>query len=226
LRQAQAPAGPRIGAPRKARPRTRHSRAVPRAWGRLPSGGPPRHSRAVPRRRARLPSYDDRVDRSLLLTFIHDLGVHDVLLFMLGTVVGRAVTGRRALGRSLLLGLLIHGLRDLVEGRLERLGLGLYGLGILGGQRLAHFLDRRLDLLLGGRVDRVAQVGELLLGLVGRVLAVVAGLRQLTLTAVVLGVRLGVGDHPLDLVLGQPGAGLDLDLLLLAGAQILGRHVQ
>ena len=53
-------------------------------------------------------------------------------------------------------------------------------------------LDRRLDLLLGARVDRVTQILELALGLVGGVLAVVTGLGELALPAVVLGVRLGV----------------------------------
>ena len=38
-------------------------------------------------------------------------------------------------------------------------------------------------------------------------------------------VRLGVGDHPLHLVLGQAGAALDPDLLLVAGAEILGVDV-
>jgi len=67
---------------------------------------------------------------------------------------------------------------------------------------------------------------QLTLGLVGGVLAVVAGLGQLAQPAVVLGVRLGVLDHRLDLVVRQSGAGADLDLLLLAGAQVLGRHVE
>ena len=67
----------------------------------------------------------------------------------------------------------------------------------------------------------VAEVLELTLGLVGGVLGVVARLGELARRAVVVGVRLGVLDHPLDLVLGQAGAGLDLDLLLLAGAQVL-----
>ncbi|EIL95189.1 putative NAD-specific glutamate dehydrogenase [Rhodanobacter spathiphylli B39] len=39
-------------------------------------------------------------------------------------------------------------------------------------------------------------------------------------------VRLSVRDHPGDLFLGQARAGLDLDLLLLAGLLVLGRHVQ
>src|SRR5262249_19230492 len=121
-------------------------------------------------------------------------------------------------GRGLLLSPLVHGLGYLVKRGVERLGLGVDLGRVVAGERLAHLLDRRLDLVLRARVDRVAKLLELAVGLVGSVLAVVASLRQLTLTAVVLGVRLGVGDHPLDLLVGQPGAGPDLDLLLLAGA--------
>ena len=51
--------------------------------------------------------------------------------------------------------------------------------------------------------------------------AAVAGLDQLALAAVLVGVRLGVLDHPLDLCVSEAGAGLDLDLLLLAGAEVL-----
>src|SRR6202012_5279718 len=147
---------------------------------------------------------------SSALVLVHDLGVNDVFL-----VGGRAVTrgaavARRAVirlgGGRLLLGLLVHRLGDLVEGRVECVGLGLDVVGVLGGQRLADRLDRGLDLLLGGGVDRIAELGELTLGLVGRVLGGVAGLGELTLALVVLGVRLGVGDHPLDLLIGEPGA--------------------
>jgi uncharacterized sodium:solute symporter family permease YidK len=89
-----------------------------------------------------------------------------------------------------------------VEGRLERLGLRADLARVLQAQRLADLLDRGLDLVLGGGVDRVTEVLELALGLVGGVLAVVAGLRELAQAAVLLGVGLGVGDHPLDLLVG------------------------
>src|SRR5207253_5554413 len=136
-------------------------------------------------------------------------------------VGARAVAGLRGLG--LLLGALVHGLGDLVEGRLQRVGLGADLVGVLGGQRLADRLDRLLDLRLGRLVDLVAELGELALGLVGGVLAGVARLGELAGPAVLLGVRLRVGDHALDLVVGQAAAGADLDLLLLAGAEVLGR---
>ena len=72
----------------------------------------------------------------------------------------------------------------------------------------------------------LAELLELALGLVGGVLGLVAGLGELALALVVVGVRLGVAHHPLDLVVGQAGAGADLDLLLLAGAEVLGGHVE
>ena len=143
-----------------------------------------------------------------------------------GAVGGGAVAGRRsATAACSRLGALVHRLGDLVERGLQALGLGADVLGVLGGQRLADLLDRGLDLALGGVVDVLGEVLELLLGLVGRVLAGVAGLGQLAQALVLLGVRLGVADHPLDLVVGEAGAGLDLDLLLLARAEVLGRHV-
>ena len=75
-------------------------------------------------------------------------------------------------------------------------------------------------------VDLVAQLAELLLGLVGGVVRVVARLRQLALARVVGRVRLGVLDHLVDVLVGQARAGLDLDLLLGPGAEVLGRDVQ
>ena len=84
-----------------------------------------------------------------------------------------------------------------MEGGLERLGLGPDLRRVLRLQRLASLLDRLLDARLGVGVDGVAQVGELALGLVGRVLGLVAGLRELALAAVLLGVRLGVLHHRL-----------------------------
>ena len=53
---------------------------------------------------------------------------------------------------------------------------------------------------LRGGVDLLGEVLELALGLVGGVLAAVAGLRELTGALVLVGVRLGVVDHALDLV--------------------------
>ncbi len=59
---------------------------------------------------------------------------------------------RRCPGRGLLLlGALVHRLGDLVERALQRLGLGVDLVRVLGGQALADVLDRGLDLLLARR---------------------------------------------------------------------------
>ena len=67
---------------------------------------------------------------------------------------------------------------------------------------------------------------EHLLGSVGGVIGLVPGFDQLPALSVLLGVRLGLFDEVLDLLVGEPGAGGDGDALLLAGGLVLGRHVQ
>ena len=113
-----------------------------------------------------------------------------------------------------------------MEGGLQGLGLRVQQRDVVGLEVVADVLDGGLDLLLGGRVERVLHLLDLPLGLVRGVLGRVARLDQLALAPVVLGVRLGVLDHPLDLFVGEARAGLDLDLLLLAGAEILGADVE
>ena len=54
----------------------------------------------------------------------------------------------------------------------------------------------------------------------------VARLDQLTEALVLLGVRLGVAHHALDLILGESTRGLDDDLLLLAGGLVPGRDIE
>ncbi len=66
---------------------------------------------------------------------------------------------------------------------------------------------------------------ERLLHLVGELVGLVARLCGLARLLVGLRIRLGLVDHPVDLVIVEPGARLDADLLLLAGAQVLRRHV-
>ncbi|EIM04174.1 putative NAD-specific glutamate dehydrogenase [Rhodanobacter denitrificans] len=108
--------------------------------------------------------------------------------------------------------------------------------------QLLHLgLDRRLvvailDLLQIGQctLDAAELVGRHLAavflqrtaGRVHQLIGLVAGGDQLVELLVLFLVRLGVGDHPLDLFLGQARTGLDLDLLFLAGLLVLGRHMQ
>ncbi|EIL99176.1 putative NAD-specific glutamate dehydrogenase [Rhodanobacter thiooxydans LCS2] len=128
-----------------------------------------------------------------------------------------------------------------------RAGIGRAAL-CRGVQRLRHLLqlaDLRLDRRLVVAILDLLQIGQGALDaaeLIGRHLAavllqraaggvhqlvgLVAGGDQLVELLVLFLVRLGVGDHPRDLFLGQARAGLDLDLLLLAGLLVLGRHVQ
>ena len=66
---------------------------------------------------------------------------------------------------------------------------------------------------------------ERVLGLVRELLGRVARVGELAQLVRLVGVRLGLRDHPLHLVLGEPGAALDPDLLLVAGAEVLRGHV-
>ena len=144
----------------------------------------------------------------IVAALVHDLGVHDVLLR--GVAAGARAVGAGALAvrARLLLGLLVHRLGDLVEGGLQRLGLRVDLVRVLGGERVADRLDRRLDLGSRRLVDAVAELLQLALGLVGGVLGVVARLGQLARLAVLVGVRLGVADHAPDLLVGEAGAAL------------------
>ena len=63
---------------------------------------------------------------------------------------------------------------------------------------------------------------ELAADLVDGVVRLIAGVGHLAAGMVLLGVRLGVLDHLVDLILGEGGPSGDRDLLGLAGAQVLG----
>ena len=107
---------------------------------------------------------------------------------------------------------------------LERLGLRLD----LGRRRCARATcaelhDPALDRRGVGLVELVAVLLQRPLGLVGERLGRVARVGELAQLVRLVGVRLGVLDHPLHLVLGEARAALDLDLLLVAGAEVLRR---
>src|SRR5580704_18555723 len=142
------------------------------------------------------------------------LGVDDVVL--LG--FGRAAW-------SLLGGLLVHRLAELHRRLRQRVGLGGDRVGVTA---LQGFLEVGHGVLDGATVsltDLRAVLGQRLLGRVDQSLGVVLGLDLGLALLVVLGVSLGVLDHLLDVGLGKTAGSLDADLLLLAGAFILGRDI-
>ena len=75
-----------------------------------------------------------------------------------------------------------------------------------------------------GRMPGVtsSMLGQSLLGAVQQGFGVILGLHRGLALLVFLGVGLGVLDHLLDVGLGQAARRLDADLLLLAGALVLG----
>src|SRR6185312_10465359 len=112
-----------------------------------------------------------------------------------------------------------------------------------GVERLGHLfqlldlgLDRRLVVTILGlfqirqrAFDRGQLVGRHLAavflqraaGGMHQLVGLVAGGDQLVELLVLFLVRLGIGDHALDFLVGQARAGLDLDLLFLAGLLVL-----
>src|SRR5262249_20824971 len=98
-----------------------------------------------------------------------------------------------------------------------------------------HVLARRRLLHLGeGRINRgsipcrplFGVVLQQLLQLVDHLVRLVAGVDQLAFLLVLLGVRLGLLAHPLDVRRAEAARRLDADLLLLAGLLVLGTDVQ
>src|SRR2546428_676958 len=154
-----------------------------------------------------------------LLLFIHDFGVNDraflFLALFLGFGAGLAFrfAGAGLFGRGLVkLGR--DGLPGLVEflaGRLDS---------------LLDLVDGRFDFALVCAGDFVGVVLEHFLGAIDRVIGFVARLDLVAVFAVVLGMRLGVLAHVLDLFLAQAAAGCDRDLLLFARAQVFGADMQ
>src|SRR5699024_5748522 len=105
------------------------------------------------------------------------------------------------------------------------LGLELLGGGVLVRQLLLGLLDGVLGLGAVAVGDLLLVVLEQLLALVDELLEGVAGVGVLAALLVLGGVRLGVLHHAVDVLLGQGGAAGDLDGLLVAGAAVLGGHV-
>ncbi|EHK58756.1 putative NAD-specific glutamate dehydrogenase [Mesorhizobium alhagi CCNWXJ12-2] len=140
----------------------------------------------------------------------------------------RAVLGGVGCGVSLggfLLRGLVHGLAELHRDFGKALALGVDVVDIIALGRGLQRGDRIGD---GGAVgfrDLVAIFLQRLLGRMHQSFGLVAGLDQRAALLVALGVGFGVLDHLFDVVVGQAARGLDADLVLLAGALVLGRDI-
>ncbi|EJZ09434.1 NAD-specific glutamate dehydrogenase [Mycolicibacterium vaccae ATCC 25954] len=165
--------------------------------------------------------------RSLaLLVVLNHLGVDHVVVGRTGRAGGTARSTCGLVGLSGLVDRLAQGLALLAELLHRRLdgadvGAGKCGLGV--GDRGVD-LGQRLLGNLGSAFGFTLLLDELL-RLVDQRLGLVADVGLFATLTVLVGVRLGVLDHPVDLLLGQAGAFLDLDRVLLAGALVLGGHV-
>src|SRR6185437_4584625 len=139
-------------------------------------------------------------------------------------VIGRLV-GTGGLGLRFRLAGLVHRLAELHGDFGQRRGLFLDDLGVLAFEHPLEIGDRGLDrrLVLGRNL--VAIVFERLLGRMDQRLALVLGFHRLALLLVGIGVLLGFLDHALDVGVGEAARSLDADLLLLAGALVLGRYL-
>src|SRR5262249_8456050 len=140
-----------------------------------------------------------------------ELGVDHVLLAAAGARSG-AVARRPGTPRltAAALDVLGHGV-----GRLLQLVQGLAdGVDVRAAGRLLRLLDRGLDRRLVGRRQLVAVVLQLLLDAPDPLVRLVAGVGELTLALVLVGVRLGVAAHLLHLGRAQAAGALDADLLL------------
>src|SRR5690606_5882940 len=137
------------------------------------------------------------------------------------------VAGRLIRSRSALFGLLglIDRLTELHGHFHERIGLGLdvvrIGLGGLDGGLEGG--NGVLDGLAVGFRDLVAVFLQRLFRGVDQAFGLVLRLDALTALLVGLGIGLGILDHLLDIGVGKTAGGLDADLVLLAGALVLGR---
>src|SRR5690606_24703677 len=145
---------------------------------------------------------------------------------IVGVICGPGIGAGRA-ARGLLVGLRggVHGRAGLLADLGQLVGGLLDGLDIRSCQGGLQRGGGVVDLALGLLGDLVSGLRQQLLGLVDQALAGVAGLGLLPALAVLLGVLLGFGHHPLDVVLAEAGAAGDRHRLGLAGGGVLGRDV-
>ena len=121
--------------------------------------------------------------------------------------------------------MLVHRLAELHRSLLQRVGLGRDRVGVVALQGFLEVGDGILDRAAFGFADLGAVLGKRLLGRVDQSLGVVLRFDLRLALLVLLGVRFGVLDHLLDVGLAQTTRRLDADLLLLAGALVLGRDI-
>src|SRR5215203_1636563 len=153
-----------------------------------------------------------------LFVLVDDLGVLD-------HVVGIAAVGAVWARLTLLLGLLVEHLGELVGGRQESLLLALDLLDVAPGEGILGLLYGLLYLALSGTVDLAINVLQGPLDRVDEVVGVVADVSLLAAAPILLGVRLGVADHLIDLRVRKPARGGNRNPLLLARPEVLGPYV-
>src|SRR5438874_3683268 len=122
--------------------------------------------------------------RSRLITFVHDLGIDDVVT-ALGT--GRLRTAAAGSSLLLVLGGLVNRRSDALHSLAERLRRVLHCGDVLSAERFLDRGDLLLQLLLVGLLDLVAVVADQLLGLVREVVGHVAGLGLFAALTVLVG---------------------------------------
>src|SRR5215203_393456 len=135
-----------------------------------------------------------------LFVLVDDLGVLD-------HVVGIAAVGAVWARLTLLLGLLVEHLGELVGGRQESLLLALDLLDVAPGEGILGLLYGLLYLAISGTVDLAINVLQGPLDRVDEVVSVVADVGLLAPAPILLGVRLGVADHLIDLRVRKPARG-------------------
>src|SRR6516164_2039435 len=161
--------------------------------------------------------------RFLVLLVVVDFGelrIDDVLL-----LAARSTGVGRPAARCSFLLLLVHGLAELHRGLGQRIGLGGNRLGVVALQVFLEIGHRILDGAALALAHLGAVLGERLLRRMDQRLGVVLGLDLSLALLVLLGMGFSILHHALDVGLGQSAGGLDPDLLLLAGALVLGMDV-
>ena len=160
--------------------------------------------------------------------FLHfgEVGVHHVVVVVALGGTGAGVGARTGLLGTAVGGLLLVELFGQLVGSLGQLfGGSLDGGGVIAFHGLAQGGDLAFHVALHSGVHLVAQIVQGLFGAVDQAVGVVAGLDGLLLLLVFAGVGFSFTHQALDVFFGQTGRGLDLDGLFLAGAHILGGHV-